>query len=191
MKKIICIWFTSMFILTSCVIGDGDIVRQERRVSDFNSISLEDVGDVHIRTGESYRVVVITDDNLQRYVLTEAKNNVLYISIKSKKGLVRTKITVEVYLPELHSLNLSGVGAVSIAEGSAPDLAITLSGVGDVDASNYQVENATVKHSGVGDIKLWVTDSLSGTLSGVGNIRYKGFPTVNVNVSGVGKVSKM
>ena len=191
MKKIIFIWITSMFVLTSCVVGNGEIVRQERRVSDFNGISIEDVGDVNIRTGESYKVVVITDDNLQHYVLTEVRNNILYISIKSKKGLVRTKFVIDVQLPELHSLNLSGVGDVKISEGSAADLAITLSGVGDIDAQNYRIENATVRHSGVGDIKIWVSDSLNGSLSGVGNIRYKGNPAVSVNVSGVGKVSKL
>ena len=191
MKKIIFIWITSMFVLTSCVVGDGVIVRQERRVSDFNGISIEDVGDVNIRTGESYKVVVTTSDNLQHYVLTETRNNVLYISIKSKKGFVRAKFVIDVQLPELHSLNLSGVGDVRISEGSAAGLAITLSGVGAIDAQNYRIENATVRHSGVGEIKIWVTDSLSGSLSGVGNIRYKGNPVVSVNVSGVGKVSKL
>jgi len=191
MKKIIFIWITSMFVLTSCVVGDGVIVRQERRVSDFNGISIEDVGDVNIRTGESYKVVVTTSDNLQHYVLTETRNNVLYISIKSKKGFVRAKFVIDVQLPELHSLNLSGVGDVRISEGSAAGLAITLSGVGAIDAQNYRIENATVRHSGVGEIKIWVTDSLSGSLSGVGNIRYKGNPAVSVNVSGVGKVSKL
>ena len=191
MKRFFFIWVASLLVLTSCVIGDGDIVRQERRVRDFNSISLEDVGDVHIRTGESYKVVVTTDDNLQNYVLTETKNNVLYIKVKSKKRIVRTKFKVDVCLPELHNLNLSGVGDVIIAEGSAAALTISLSGVGDIDARNYRLENVTVKHSGVGDVKIWVTESLSGTLSGVGDIRYKGNPTVNVKVSGVGKVSKL
>jgi hypothetical protein len=191
MKRIIFIWITSMFVLTSCVVGDGDIVLQERQVREFNGISLEDVGDVNIYPGENFKVVVTTDDNLQRYVVTETKNNILHISIKSKKMFARAKYTVDVCLPELHSLTSNGVGDVKIAEGSATDLAITLSGVGDIDAINYQIENVTINHSGVGDVKIWAAQSLSGTLSGVGNIRYKGNPTVSVKVSGVGKVKSL
>ena len=191
MKRVIFILITSLFVLTACTIGDGDVVRQERHVSEFNGISVDGVANVNIRPGEDYKVIVITDDNLQHRVLTETRNNVLYISIKSWKGVRATKLVVDVHLPELQSLDLSGVGDVRIADGSATDLVISLSGVGDVDAQNYRVENVDIHHSGVGDMKIWATHSLVGTLSGVGDIRYKGNPTVSVKVSGVGKVREL
>jgi hypothetical protein len=191
MKRIIYVLIASVFMLTSCVVGDGDIIHQERHVRDFNGISIDDVGDVKIYPGESFKVVVITDDNLQRYVVTETKNNVLHISIKSRKGFVKTKLLIEVHLPELQSLNVNGVGDVRLSDGNATDLAISLSGVGNIDARNYQIENVSIKHSGVGEVKIWATNSLSGTLSGVGDICYKGNPAVSVKVSGVGKVKKL
>ena len=191
MKKSVFVLFTSMLVLASCTIGNGDVIRQERQVRGFNGISVEGVADVNIQPGEDYKVVVITDENLQHRVLTETRNNVLYISIKSRKGFNSTKLIVDVHLPELQSLDLSGVGDVRIADGSATDLAISLSGVGDINAQNYRIENVFVKHSGVGDVKIWATHVLDGTLSGVGDIRYKGNPTVSVKVSGVGKVSEL
>jgi len=191
MKKSVFVLFTSMLVLASCTIGNGDVVRQERQVRAFNGISVEGVADVNIQPGDDYKVVVITDENLQHRVITETRNNVLNISIKSRKGFNPTKLIIDIHLPELQSLNLSGVGDVRIADGSATDLAITLSGVGDINALNYRIENVFVKHSGVGDVKIWATHSLEGTLSGVGNIRYKGNPTVNVKVSGVGNVREL
>ena len=191
MKKNVFILITSMFVLASCTIGNGDVIRQERQVRGFNGISVEGVADVNIQPGEDYKVVVITDENLQHRVITETRNNVLNISIKSKKGFRSTRLTVNIHLPELKSLDLSGVGNVTIADGSATDLAIFLSGVGEINAQNYRIENVTIHHSGVGDMKIWATHSLEGTLSGVGNILYKGNPTVNVKVSGVGKVREM
>jgi len=191
MERIIFILITSVLILTSCTIGDGDVIRQERHVRGFDAISVDGVADVNIRPGEDYKVVVITDENLQYRILTETRNNVLYISIKSRKGFSSTKLVVDVHLPELQRLDLSGVGDVRIADGSATDLAISLSGVGNIDAQNYRIENVNIRHSGVGDVKIWATHTLDGTLSGVGNIRYKGNPTVSVKVSGIGKVREL
>ena len=196
MKKVVFVLFTVMLFLTSCVFsfdvikGDGNVVSQERTASGFYGISIDGAVNVNVHHGEAYRVVVTADYNLQEYVLVEVKNDVVHIATTPKTNLKPTKLIVDVHLPELQSINLQGVGNVKLSAGSGSDLKISLSGVGNVDAQNYQVENIVITQSGVGDSKIWVTNSLSGTLSGVGNISYKGNPTVNVNVSGVGKVNK-
>ena len=171
--------------------GSGNIVYQERAVSGFYGIAIDGVADVNVHIGENYKVVVTTDDNLQSIVLTEVKNNVLHINEKSKTGFDPTKLIVDVYLPELKNIDLQGVGNVMLSNGEASDFVISLSGVGNIDAQNYKVENIFITHSGVGDAKIWVTNSLKGRLSGVGNVFYKGNPTIEVNVSGVGTVIKL
>ena len=193
MKKVVFGLFTSMLFLMSCngIGGSGNIVHHERTASGFNGLTINGVANVNVQSGEDYKVEVTTDDNLQDYVLVEVKNNILYIDTKPNINLRPTKLIVDVHLPELQRVNLSGVGNVTLSEGNATDLAITLSGVGNIDAQNYQVQNVTVEQSGVGDAKIWVTNSMNGTLSGVGDILYKGNPTVNIKVSGVGKVTKL
>ena len=156
--------FTSMLFLTSCIgiKGNGNIVSQERVASDF-----------------------------QDFISVESKNGVLYIASKDNKNMRPTKLIVDVHLPELQSINLTGVGSVTVSDGNTSNLQISLSGVGDIDTQNYQVQNITIQNSGVGSAKVWATDSLSGTLSGVGDISYKGNPEVSIKVSGVGKVNKL
>jgi Protein of unknown function (DUF2807). len=185
--------FTSLLFLTSCVgiQGNGNIVSQERAASDFQGLTLSGVANINIHPGEAYKVEVTTDDNLQDFISVESKNGVLHIGTKDNENLRPTKLIVDVYLPELQSINLSGVGNVTLPNGNASNLKISLSGVGNIDAQNYQVQNITVQNSGVGNAKLWATDSLSGAISGVGNISYKGDPEVNIKVSGVGKVKKI
>jgi len=137
---------------------------------------------------EDYKVVVTTDNNLQEFVFVDIKDN--FLQINTKSNIKPTKLIVDVYLPKLQRINLKGVGNVKLSNGNVSDLELSLSGVGNIDAENYQVENITIKQSGVGDSKVWATSSLSGTLSGVGDIHYKGSPAVNVKVSGIGKVKK-
>ncbi|MCL2289742.1 MAG: DUF2807 domain-containing protein [Bacteroidetes bacterium] len=192
MKRIVLLLFTSMLFLTACdKAGNGDVVSQERMANDFNGIVIDGVANVNVHSGEDYKVIVTTDINLQSKVLVEVKNNVLYIGTKSIKSFKPTKLIVDVHLPELQSINLKGVGNVKLSNGEASSLQISLSGAGGIDAQNYQVENVVINHSGVGDAKIWVTTSLSGTLSGVGDIYYKGNPIINVSVSGVGKLKKL
>jgi len=185
-----------MLCLTSCIYsingikGDGNVVSEERAASGFDGISIDGVANVNVHHGEDYSVVVTTDDNLQEFVLVEVRNGVVHISNEPHTNLRPTKLIVDVYLPELESINVRGVGNVKKSDGSASDLKISLSGVGNVDALKYQVENVVITQSGVGNSKIWATNSLSGSLSGVGNISYKGNPAVDVRVSGVGKVKK-
>jgi hypothetical protein len=191
MKRIVFVLFTSMLFLTSCngIKGDGNIVSQNRTTSEFYGITIEGTADVNVWHDKDYKVVVTTDNNLQDFVSVEAKNNILYINTKPR--LKPTKLMVEVHLPELQSINLKGVGNVKLPAGNASGLKISLSGVGNIDAQNYQVENIAINHSGVGDAIIWATNSLSGTLSGVGDIRYKGNPRMSVNINGVGKVAQL
>ena len=194
MTIVVCLAVTVVFV--SCKKektgkGSGNVVSQERTASGFYGIRMDGVAEVNVYTGENYRVVVTTDDNLQDVVFTEVMNNVLHINERVQISFEPTKLIVDVYLPELKSIDLQGVGNVKLSNGSASDFKITLSGVGNIDAQNYQVENITITHSGVGNAKIWVTGSLKGSISGVGNVYYKGNPTMGVNVSGVGGVMKL
>jgi hypothetical protein len=180
MKRVVFVLFTSMLFLTSCIFsfngikGDGNVVSQERMASGFYGISIDGAANVNVHHGEDYKVVVTTDNNLQEFVSVEVKNDIVHINTKPNTNLKSTRLIVDVHLPELQSINLKGVGNVKLSDGNASDLQISLSGVGNVDAQNYQVENIVITQSGVGNSKIWVTNSLSGTLSGVGNISYKG-----------------
>jgi len=193
MKKIVFLLFTSVLFLTSCIVikvggdidnaikGNGDIVRQERTVSGFYGLTINGAADVNVQTGENYKVVVATDNNLQEFVFVDIKDN--FLQINTKSNIKPTRLMIDVYLPKLQSINLNGVGNVKLSNGKASSLELSLSGVGNIDAENYQVENITMKQSGVGNSKIWATNSLTGTLSGVGNIHYKGNPMVSVKVS--------
>ena len=196
MKKVVFVLFTSMMFLTSCfeiagVKGSGNVVSQERAGSGFYGLSINGIGNVNLHPGEDFMLKVTTDENLQDYVLVKVRDNILHIDTEEGVNIKPTKLTIDVHLPELQSIHVSGVGNVKISDGNASDLKITLSGVGNIDAQEYQVQNITIKNSGVGNAKVWATNSLNGTLSGVGNIYYKGNPEVKIQVSGVGKVSKL
>jgi hypothetical protein len=177
-------------LITGCARGNGSIVTQERAVEGFNGITLDGAGNINVHPGVNYKVTVTTDSNLQDKVLTTVNGNNLHISKKSG-SFNATELTIDVYLPELKNVALSGAGNIKVGIGNTSELDFSLSGTGNIDAQNFQVQNATVRHSGAGNISIWATNALNGTLSGFGNILYKGNPTINVNRRGVGNIKPM
>jgi len=176
--------------LTGCNLGNFNVTSQERTVEGFNDISLIGVGNVNVHPGENFKVVVTTDSNLQDRVITTVNGNTLLITEKSG-SFSSTELDIDVYLPELKNISLSGAGNFNIYAGEAFDLEIYTSGTGNIDAQNYQVENITITHSGVGTSKIWATNTLKGNLTGVGNILYKGTPTISVNKEGIGTIKPL
>ena len=193
MKKNVLVLVLGAIMLTgftSCNMGNGNVISQERTAEGFNGVSLNGVGNVNIYPGESFKVIVITDSNLQDRVETTVNGSSLIISQKNS-GFSTTELTINVYLPELKSISLHGAGNININAGNTSELDISLSGTGEIDAQNFQVQNIAIEHSGAGTAKIWATNTLNGNLKGAGKILYKGSPTMNVNISGIGKVSQI
>jgi len=188
-----------LILLSGCYIsinshkdGNGNVTSQERAIRNFDCVILNGIGDVNIHFDDYYRVEVITDSNIQDMIITKVNGNNLYIETANNFGFEPTKLIINVYLPELKNVKLKGVGNIVIANGKASHFEMELSGVGNIDAKNYNVENVNVSLSGVGDIKTWVTRKLTGKISGVGDVYYKGNPTIiDVDTNITGKVKKM
>jgi hypothetical protein len=186
-----------MCLFTSCNIGNdqenkgnGNVINQERELDEFKGIVLNGVGNVNVHSGEDYKIKIRTDSNLQDRVLTTVKNNTLRIS-QSSGSFNATELTIDVYMPELKSILLDGTGNFIINNSNSTELNVSLSGTGNVDAQNFQAQDVTITHSGVGNIKIWAINSLNGTFSGVGDILYKGNPTININRTGIGNISPL
>ena len=190
----IFLFFAILGIFNSCsdndTQGNGNVIIQERAVSGFSGVSLDGVGNVNIQYSQNFKVIVTTDSNIQDLITISDNADVLYISERDNKGFNATKLVIDVYMPEIGNVTLKGAGNINILDGKTSDFEIVLSGTGNIDAQNYKTKNAVVNLSGAGDIKLWATNSLTGKLSGVGNIYYKGNPSVKgVNITGIGNVS--
>jgi hypothetical protein len=83
-------------------------------------------------------------------------------------------------------VTLSGMGDVEIS-GEVTAALIDIPGAGSVRASDLRVQTAEVNISGLGGATVWVTDQLTGEISGGGSVSYYGNPQTNTNSTGLGK----
>jgi len=171
--------------------GNGYIVSSERTCKNFTGVSIEGIGNVNIYKSNNYKVIVTTDSNLQEIISAKVIGDTLQISETSNTGYSSTKLTIDVYTPDLVSIKLKGVGNIKVYSGKTSNLDITLSGVGNIDARNLEAANVNVTLTGTGDINVWATGSLTGSLSGIGNVIYKGNPLiVSVFKTGIGEIKQ-
>jgi hypothetical protein len=87
--------------------------------------------------------------------------------------------------------NISGSGDIVLA-GSAPELDINLTGSGNIEALGLQTSRAHVNQTGSGNINLFVTDELGYSLTGTGDLLYRGNPTITEDkITGTGVVNRL
>lgn len=82
---------------------------------------------------------------------------------------------------------LNDVGDVKIS-GQTDIANYFLRDVGNIKAFDMTVRDCRAHLKGVGDIQLYATEKLHAIIQGVGNIEYKGQPSISTEVSGEGRV---
>lgn len=187
--------------------GSGVSKTETREVEEFHSISHGSIGAVTVTVGQPHSVKVTFDDNLLSMVETKVVDGELKISTS---GSFNSKISmdVQVTVPELKSLTISGVGEVKAtgidsenirlklsgvgslkAEGKTRNLDLSVSGVGNAELKGLEAESAKVVVSGVGNATVYATESVDVQTSGVGGAKVFGNPKdPKIKSTGIGKV---
>jgi len=189
--------------------GSGVSATQARDVGAFHGIDLAGSNNVVIRVGEKQSVVVKADDNLLDRVTTEVQSGKLVIANAPGSFTTNSPMSVEVGVPSLDTLTLSGSGNIVVTgveaksfdvnlpgsgtltgDGSATRLEVTVDGSGTVQLTRLVATNVQAAVSGSGSIFVTATESLDASVSGSGAILYTGSPQdVSRNVTGSGAIT--
>jgi len=201
----------SIVLISSCskslTVGSSEIIEEERSVTNFENVEIEGVYDTKIIHGDKHKVSVKANDNILDNIHTIVSNKTLKITMDNgaydninidlvitmptikkitKRGVGSTRIEGFYELPGLE-INHFGVASFSL-EGSVDELSLNKSGVGSFDAFDLEVDIYVIEQNGIGNTRLTCSNSLSGELTGIGNIYYKGQPNIDMDVTGIGRV---
>jgi hypothetical protein len=188
--------------------GSGNVVTEERDVSDFTSVSLQGIGDLFVDQTGSESLTITADDNLLPYIETRVSGDKLIISIKRNTTFSdAAELTYHVTAAELDGLELDGFGRMTgdnlngetltvqldgagsiTVSGEVDRQTVEINGAGGYDASDLISQEASVTHNGAGLAVVQVSDQLDATINGLGTVEYIGDPQVAKEVSGLGSV---
>lgn len=188
--------------------GSGVSTTESRVLPRFSILDLAGSNMVSVAVGGRQSVVVHADSNLVRHVTTRVVAGTLVIGTTGS-FTTRSPMSVDVTVPSLEAVDLSGSGEISITGIDAPRLTVTLPGSGALYASGTVTQlNVTLGGSGLaqldglaardvhavvsgsGLIRVTATANLNAGLSGSGAIIYSGNPQVTSSVTGSGTVTR-
>lgn len=175
--------------------GSGNIIEETRKVSGFDSISVDYPASVFISQGNTESLKVEADDDVLPGLKTEVMNNELRIYYKKDgdKRINPTKtIVITITVKDLKAVDFSSAGELTMDGISSDGLDISLSGAGNIDLNDVNVKELSVNMSGAGSMTASGTaDDLSLNISGFGDFNGKDLQskTGSVNISGAGGAS--
>lgn len=189
--------------------GSGVPATQTREVASFSSVELAGGNNVVIRVGEKRSVVVKADDNLLNRITTDVKSGALVIGNTPGSLKAKSPMSVEVNVPSLNALALTGSGNIMVGgiktesltvtlsgsgnlfgSGTATSLDVTVSGFGNARFTQLDADNVHAVVSGSGVIFVTATKSLDAAVTGSGTIMYAGNPQdVRKSVTGSGAIT--
>jgi uncharacterized protein YaaQ len=173
--------------------GTGSIEKETRDVKDFKGVNLMSSGNVFLKKGTTFSVVVETHKNIAELLETVNDNGTLKIRFKNNIGNIHyDKLNIYVEAPSIETIDLSGSGDIMADNAiSNAGLAIDLSGSGRIELKEGGYTQLTANLGGSGSI------ALSGTaengvyaITGSGNIDMKNMKAkaVKAEVTGSGNI---
>jgi hypothetical protein len=189
--------------------GSGIAATQTRTVAGFSSLELAGSNNVTVVAGAPQSVVVHADSNLISHITTQVVAGSLIIA-DTGSFTTRTPMSVDISVPSLTAVNLSGSGQISVtgikasrltvmvsgsgllyAAGTATRLDVTLSGDGQAQLSQLTASEVHAVVAGSGLVEVTATTTLDAAVPGTGAIVYGGNPPqVATSVTGIGTVAR-
>ena len=150
--------------------GDGNVLKETRKVGSFNSIEVSGAFEVMIKQGDAEEVTIETDRNILPLVRTEVSGSTL--KIETRKNVNHTTVLkVYVTVKDLNKIELSGaVNVKTDGKLTVPELSIEGSGASDAKM-DIAVQKLRLDCSGASKLKFTGTaDDVNMELSGASEI---------------------
>jgi hypothetical protein len=164
--------------------GSGDLIGETKIITDDINLNVSGSGNM--------KVEVEASGDLESDVSGSGN-----IDLKGKckhfesnvSGSGKVRLTLEASGDA--DFGVSGSGKIE-ASGSASRVKTSISGSGKILAANLETNSCQVRIAGSGDVEINVKNELDATITGSGNVRYRGNPSkVNSHSAGSGKVRKL
>jgi hypothetical protein len=173
----------SAIIFCSCqsISGSGNIITQNRNVSQFDGVRASGSIDIEVVNDQTHSIRVEADDNIMPYIITKVEDGILDVHLKPNFMYHNINAKVYVTAPSLTKLTVSGSGSITAKDtlANAAQIDFKVSGSGDVTAI-VDAPSINAEIGGSGTITLsGKTKDFNSTIAGSGDIKCKNLLSEN------------
>lgn len=194
-------------VVDDAVDGSGVLASESRTVARFSRVVTDGATRVVVKIGSPQSSVVVeTDDNLIKSVVTTVQDDELTISTSTSFSS-RLGVVVRVTVPRLDGVDASGTAQVEVAgleadefavlafdgalvkvNGAVSELAVDAGGTANVDASELTAKDARVDAAEAASVRVQCAGELDAHASGTAKVLYDGAPRVKRRATESGSV---
>lgn len=154
-------------------------------IMEFSEDCVEDIG--------RFELYITTTQDFQTIDLRSSGTVVASDSLQATNLTVKVSGSGGVTLSEAHSetmdLQVSGSGNIIVGAVDTLNSSVNrITGSGDIRTFNVISRDVMVNSSGSGNMEVHAIDTLHGSITGSGNVRYKGQPGIDVSETGSGQL---
>jgi len=189
MKKAAALLLISLIL---CSLASAQ-VKETRDMKGFNRVAFGISGDLKIKIGQEFSVVLEGEKSDLEEVSTEVSGDKLIIKSEGWHFSFHNKVNVYITMPEIKGLGVSGSGRAEITDPvkNSDNLSLSVSGSGKLVANAIETDNLDCAISGSGNINIGSAGSADkGSISISGSGNYQGpdmtIDHLRVSVSGSG-----
>jgi Putative auto-transporter adhesin, head GIN domain len=188
--------------------GDaGPTTTETRTVEPFDRIEVDGRVDLTVRVGSSPTISLRGGEKALESLETPVQDGTLRFDPRDDGLNDGHEVDATVTVPRLEAVEAHGAGSIHLenlasdalellntgasdftASGTVGTLSATVEGEGDLELGELEARDASVHISGVGDAEVNVIETLDAVLTGIGDIDYRGDPTVHSDEEGVGEI---
>jgi hypothetical protein len=191
MKKNVILSALIALTITSASALAQSVVKENRDVDGFTKVSFGVSGNLYINIGPEFKVVLEGDKDDLEDIITDVSGGRLVIKKENWRFNLNEKVTVNITMPEVEGLGVSGSGRAEIRDVvKTNDLNLSVSGSGKLYTTDIQVSNLDCSISGSGNINVGGGSigecnlSISGSGNYTGESAKIGYADISISGSG-------
>jgi len=184
--------FTGCGGVTQAIIGSGNLITQEMDSTDFTKLEIGHVFQAKVTRADSFFISITADDNLLEYVVVRKSGNTLRIYLKGGYAYISTTKMVEITMPKLDKLSLSGASQGEVSGFRSSDrLEFEVSGASSLNIDDLKAGDTDFEISGGSHVSGGIEISEgSFNVSGASSIDLEGYAgDASVEASGASRVN--
>ncbi len=187
MKKVllISVIFAGMLLLfSSCyyergrIRGYGPAIETVVEAENVTGIEIDDAIDVEVIPSDTFKVIVVAQENIAKLILIENFGGVAKISYRPHTNVIPTDVAkVVFYMPELYSVNIDGSGDIYVygSYESEELFEAKINGSGDIFIEELVCDKFEATINGSGNIEASViANNIETIIRGSGDLNYSG-----------------
>lgn len=169
--------------------GEGPLVTHYVNADSFKIFQHIGVGSVLIETGDSLEIFMRAQQNLIDEMAFAFGDDKFAWGFREEVDIVEAdSILLTIRMPNaIEGIYVSGLGNITIVGDKQESIYIDVNGIAEFAAWDLEVDVCELHISGSAKCRFFVNEEIRGSITGSGEVWYKGDPEINVQLYGEGK----